>query len=100
MLEAVVSAFAIFIIIAILSEAIWETFKLISPRDVPPQVDRAAVMVLAIFMCVTTGSDLFKMLGVFLPWSSGAFFSGVLCSRGANFLHDLFKRVQGDKEAA
>ena len=90
----------IFLVIAILAEALWETFKLIYPRDVPPQVDRAAVMVLAIFMCVTTGSDLFKMLGVFLPWSSGAFFSGVLCSRGANFLHDLFKRVQGDKEAA
>lgn len=93
-------AFGIFIIIAIFAEAVWETFKMLFPGELKPQIDRAAVMVLAIFMCVTTGSDLFKMLGVFLPWSSGAFFSGVLCSRGANFVHDLFARVQGPKEAA
>lgn len=95
MLENVLELLAIFVIIAILAEALWETIKMLLP-EVKPQVDRAAVMVLAIFMCVATGSDLFKILGVHLPWSSGAFFSGVLCSRGANFLHDLFKRVQGE----
>lgn len=90
----------IFLVIAILSEAVWETIKMVIPKEIPPWLNQVAVIILAIFMCVTTGSDLFKMLGVFLPWSSGAFFSGILCSRGANFLHDLFKRVQGDKEAA
>ena len=98
MMEIGFELLAVFVLIAIFAEAIWESIKLLLP-EVDPRVDRAAVIILAIFMCVATGSDLFKILGIHLPWSSGAFFSGILCSRGANFLHDLFKRAQGEREA-
>ena len=86
----------IFVAIAILAEALWETVKLILWFEPKPQLDRAAVIVLAVFMCVATGSDLFAIFGVILPWSSGAFFSGILCSRGANYLHDVVKRIGGE----
>ena len=86
----------LFIIIAILAEALYDTIKLILPFNPAPQVDRAAVIVLAVFMCVATGSDLFATFGVVLPWNSGAFFSGILCSRGANYLHDLVGKLGGE----
>lgn len=89
-------AIMLFVVIAIMAEALWETIKLVIPGDPPDQVDRAAVIVLAVFMCVATGADLFKVFGVILPWSSGAFFSGILCSRGANYLHDLVKKLGGE----
>ena len=93
------SSFFIFIIIAILVETLWDTFKMVW-QDGKVNIDRIGVMVIAVFVCVTTNSDLFKIFGVILPWSSGAFFSGIIASRGANVLHDLFARVQGPKEAA
>ncbi len=93
-------ALGIFVLIAIFAEAVWETIKFLVPREIPSQINRAAVMVLAIFMCVATGSDLFGIMGIALPLPAGAVLSGVLCSRGANFLHDLFKRVQGEKGEA
>jgi len=85
----------IFVAIAILAEAIWENLKLLLPEGLPLWVNRLAVMVLAVFMCVATKADLFEMFGVILPWSSGAFFSGILCSRGANYLHDLVNKLGG-----
>ncbi len=88
-----IEGIAIFALIALLVEAVWETLKMGLPK-VPGYVDRVGVMGLAVFLCVGTGSDLFSMLGMDLPGLGGEFFSGILCSRGANFIHDTFKSPQ------
>ena len=90
------SLILLFVFIAIFAEGIWETIKLMLPESLPLWVNRLGVMVLAVFICVTTGADLFEKFGLFLPWSSGAFFSGILCSRGANYLHDLVGKLGGE----
>lgn len=86
----------LFLFIAVFAEAIWENIKMLLPETIPVWVDRLGVMFLAVFICMTTGADLFDKFGLYLPWSSGAFFSGILCSRGANYLHDLIGKL-GDR---
>lgn len=83
----------IFVFIAILAEAVWENIKLLLPESLPLWVNRLGVMLLAVFICVATGADVFEKFGLYLPWSSGAFFTGILCSRGANYLHDLVNKL-------
>lgn len=85
----------LFVVIAIFAEAIYENLKMIFPQNPPTWVDRLGVMFLAVFFCIATGADLFEVFGVYLPWSSGAFFSGILCSRGANYLHDIVGKLGG-----
>ena len=85
----------VYLSIAILAGAIFEALKSLLWFEPAPQLQRAVVMVLTIFMCVSTGSDLFLLFGVILPWSSGAFFSGIICSMGANRLHDLVGELGG-----
>jgi hypothetical protein len=87
---------ALFLIIAVLVEAVWENLKLVFPKELPLWLNRLGVMVLAVFVCIVAGADMFETFGVYLPWSSGAFFSGILCSRGANYLHDVVTRIGGE----
>ena len=82
-------------VIAILAGAVFEGIKGLLWFEVKPQVQRAVVMMLTIYMCLATGSDLFALFGVVLPWSSGAFFSGVILSMGAGKLHDLVGELGG-----
>ena len=88
----------LFVFIAVFAEAVWDNITTLLPAELPPWADRAGVMVLAVFFCVTTGADLFETFGLYLPWSSGAFFTGILCSRGANYIHDLASNL--NKEGA
>lgn len=87
-------ALFVFITIAILSEAIWENLKVVFPGKPPMWISRAAPMILAIFMCIATGSDMFAVFGIVLPLSSGAFFSGILTGRGSNVIHDIAMRIK------
>lgn len=84
-----------FILIALLAESVWETLKMIW-QEGKVDVDKIGVIVLAVAICVGTGADLFAMLELPLPGMLGAVLTGVLCSRGANFLHDIFNRVEED----
>lgn len=98
MLESIVGGVSIFIVISLLAEAVWETIKMAIPRKLPDYIDRVGVMALAIFVCWGTGADLFAQVGLELPLWFGEVFSGILCSRGANFIHDKFSMVNKERE--
>ncbi|EEG77952.1 hypothetical protein [Dethiobacter alkaliphilus] len=84
----------LFLIIAVLAGSVWECLKGVLPWNVPDHVDRLAVIIIAVFITVAAGTkgaetDLFKEYGLPMPYYTGYMFTGVICSKGANYLHDL-----------
>lgn len=86
------------IILALLSEAIWENLKMIW-EDGKFNVNRLGALILSIIIAVGTRTDLFELLklDIFVP-VLGSIFTGILISRGANVVHDLLKKIQSLSE--
>ena len=81
--------------VALLVEALWETVKMVW-KNGKFSVDRLGALVLGIGICMLAGANLFEAIGIPMgPHLVGCALTGVLASRGSNFLHDLFERVQG-----
>ena len=77
------------IMVALITEALWETLKMIkSPGGV--NLDRIGVMLLGVLVALVTGIDLFELAGITLkvPFLGSAL-TGLLISRGSNFIHDV-----------
>ncbi len=88
------------LIIAATLEAIWETCKMFW-QEGKLNVDRIGSAVLGVFLCLTSGIDFFVMLEIplFIPYA-GVVLSGLLISRGANFVHDFLATVENIKAGA
>jgi hypothetical protein len=85
---------AIIIIAAMLAEAVWETGKMVWQQG-RVSVDRVGALVVGILFAVGAGLDLCVALGICFVWPIiGQVLTGVLLSRGANFVHDLLKTVE------
>lgn len=86
------------IILALLSEAIWENLKMIWENG-KFSINRLGALILSIIVAVATKIDLFELLNLnmFIP-ILGSIFTGVLISRGANVIHDLLKKIQSLNE--
>lgn len=82
------------IILALLSEAIWENLRMIWENG-KFSINRLGALILSIIVAVATKIDLFELLNLnmFIP-ILGSIFTGVLISRGANVVHDLLKKIQ------
>lgn len=77
------------LVIAATLEAVWETTKLFWEAG-KLNIDRIGAAFLGIFLCLAAGVDFFALVGVPLAWPYvGMALSGLLVSRGANFVHDL-----------
>ena len=88
------------IIIAVLVEGIWENIKrLYSAEGFDKSV--AGSLGVSILVCVATGADLFVIIGLPLavPFL-GSVLTGIITARGANFVNDLFTRLNGPKKEA
>ena len=88
------------VIIAVLVEAIWENVKrLYSAEGFDKSV--AGSLGVSILVCVATGADLFVIIGLPLvvPFL-GSVLTGIITARGANFVNDLFTRLNGPKKEA
>jgi hypothetical protein len=82
-----------FIVLALLVESVWETAKM-AWQEGKFNWERLGVMVLGVGVCVLASADLFQAIGINLSVAYvGAVFTGILASRGANFLHDLVKKL-------
>lgn len=59
-------------------------------------VTQLAAVLLSVLLCFAVGADFYTALGVefAFPWV-GTLLTGVFASRGANFVSDLIKRLQG-----
>ncbi len=86
------------LVIAAVLEALWETCKMFW-QEGKVSADRIGAVVLGVFLCVAAGVDFFGMVGVPLavPYA-GMILSGLLISRGANFVHDFLGAIEGLKK--
>ncbi|MBU5456019.1 hypothetical protein [Caproiciproducens sp. MSJ-32] len=86
----------IVIVISILAESIWETLKMVW-QDGKLCVDKIGALVISILITISTGLDIFKLLKINnkIPYL-GIILTGILVSRGSNFIHDLIVKVTND----
>ena len=79
--------------IAFLCEAVWETLKMIW-QDGKFSVDRLGAIIISVFVALIAGLDLFVLIGIPLAIPVvGFILTGLLISRGSNFVHDLYKKL-------
>lgn len=90
--------YAQLVIVAILIEAIWENLKMIWQNG-KFSIDKIGALVISILICVLAKIDIFPIvnLSISVP-VIGSILTGIIVSRGANFVHDLFNKISGDKE--
>lgn len=85
------------IIISILAESIWETLKM-TWQDGKISIDRIGALVISLVLTLVTRMDLLGLLGLktTIPYM-GEFLTGIIVSRGSNFVHDLLIKVSNVK---
>ena len=85
------------ITIALLVEAIWETLKMVW-KEGKININTIGALAVGILVSILAKIDIFTMQGINLSIPViGWILTGILLSRGANFIHDLFNKI-GDKE--
>lgn len=84
----------IILVAALLVEAVWETGKMVWQQG-KISIDRIGALAVGILFAVGAGLDLCIVVGIcFVYPIIGQLLTGILISRGANFVHDLLKRAQ------
>ena len=58
-------------------------------------ITQGTALILSVLLCFAVGADFYAVLNVqfTLPWL-GCLLTGIFASRGANFVSDLFKKLQ------
>ena len=86
------------IVVAILVESIWENLKMIWDNGKIP-IDRIGALAFGILVCVLTGIDIFPVVSIpmAIPYV-GSVLTGIIVSRGANFVHDLLEKINAYKK--
>lgn len=87
--------FAQLVIVAILVEAIWENCKMIWQKG-KFSISMLGSLIVSILICVLTGVDIFPIVGlsITVPFV-GSVLTGIVVSRGANFVSELFAKLKG-----
>lgn len=80
--------------LAIVTEALVEYGKSIGKafagNDIKSAVTQVIAIVVSVLLCFTAGADLFEVVGITFAWSwVGTVLTGILASRGANYLSDF-----------
>lgn len=89
--------YAQIIIVAILVEAIWENLKMVW-KDKKINFNMLGVLLVAIIVCLFTNIDIFPIIGLQMSIPCvGCILTGIIVSRGANFVNDLFSKLNGSK---
>lgn len=85
------------LIVAILAEAIWENCKMIWQKG-KVSIDMIGSLIISILVCVLTSVDVFPLVGfdLAIPYV-GSVLTGIIVSRGANIVHELFSKIKGGK---
>jgi chromate transport protein ChrA len=87
-------AIGIIIVAALLAEAVWETGKM-AWQEGKVSIDRVGALVVGLVFALGAKLDICDVLGIgFMYPIIGQVLTGILLSRGANFVHDLFKKAE------
>lgn len=84
--------------LAIVTEALVEYGKSISKaitgNDIKAAVTQIVAIAVSVLLCFAAGADLFEVVGItfFWPWV-GTVLTGILGSRGANYLSDFLGKL-------
>lgn len=90
--------YAQLIIIAILVEAIWENLKMIWDKN-KLNINMLGSLLLSMIICVLAQINIFKIVGIELIVPTiGYLLTGIIVSRGANFVNDLFSKLNNKEE--
>lgn len=93
------------VVLAVLVEALIEyaktIIKMFSDKDIKTAVTQFIAIVVAVLICLAAGADLFAALEIVFvfPWL-GVILTGILISRGANYVSDFVKKLQTVKGGA
>jgi len=88
--------FAGLVIVAILVEAIWENLKM-TYKEGKFSISMLGALLLGILVCILAKIDVFEIVGIDISIKIIAYIlTGIIVSRGANFVSDLFKRLRGE----
>lgn len=81
------------VVVAIIAESVWETLKM-TWQDGKVKVDRVGALVVSMLIVFGTRLDILSLLGIetVIPFL-GIILTGILISRGSNFIHDLLVRL-------
>lgn len=87
--------FAQLVIVAILVEAIWENIKMVYQSG-KVSISMIGSLVISILLCTLTRIDIFPIVGLTISVPIvGSVLTGIIVSRGANFVNDLFTKLKG-----
>lgn len=85
------------LILAFLGEAVWETLKMTWQKG-KVSIDRIGALAISILLAYAANIDIFVIMGISLSIPIlGTILTGVLISRGTNFVHDLITKLTQDK---
>lgn len=88
---------AFIVIAALLCESVLETMKTIWSNG-KLDLTRLLAIILGMVICFAFNVDIFYLFGLVSPVPFiGSLFTGIIISRGANFVHDLYKALEGFK---
>ena len=80
-------------IVAILVEAIWENLKMIWEKG-KFSINRIGALLISIIVCVLTNMNLFELVNIPIEIAFvDSILTGIIVSRGANFVNDLFTKI-------
>ena len=88
-------AVAVLIVLALLVEAAVETVKQAVAGGI--QWPAVAAMAGGVGVCIAAGVGIFGILGISFPAWLDAAVTGILVSRGSNFISDLFGKLKPGK---
>lgn len=87
--------FAQLVIVAILVEAIWENIKMVYQSG-KVSISMIGSLVISILLCILASIDIFPIVGLTISVPIvGSVLTGIIVSRGANFVNDLFTKLKG-----
>ena len=88
--------FAQLVLVAILVEATWENLKMVI-QEKKINVNMLGSLILSIIICILARINIFEIVGISLAIPViGYMMTGIIVSRGANFVNDLFSRIKGE----
>lgn len=83
------------VVLAILVESVWESLKMVWEDD-KFNIDAIGTLVLGVLIALVVRVDIFDVINISATTSIvGVVLTGILISRGGNFVHDLLKRLEG-----
>ena len=98
-MEGIVLVVALAIITEALIEYVKNIAKAFGSQEWKTAVTQLVAIGISITLCFATAADLFAAVGLTFIWPwLGKTLTGVLISRGANFVSDFIARLQGAKK--